>query len=477
MSGLWTVEATALDHTIDADLQARLAPLAEMLAPVFQRSGVVFHDHRGAFAPVVDDPERAHIHLHAAARGARSGADAPSVMKPFDDGIFSPPGIELARVQTSSSRSLHMIGHPVWSGQLARVAQSGNGNLFVALRPARSLHGEIDAAITETLALSCALHGIFGDHIAVRSHVGGPEPDSYRVDDLQRLAQTRPLLAGIARILTDRQLAGHVRRAVDSAAQGPRAYLDSRLTNLRQEREVNADRLAQRTDRLGELRRQRAQSLASMPTAEPTSEMLSELRAIKALPQVVNVDAAQGPGCNTLVVDLRPMTLGRHLNRERAGLAVLAPLRLHLRLGACGPMVRIEDPYQSMAPAAHVRSQEICFGNIAESLKECLDSRHYASAVQLMIGFLQTYDPGDAWGSIGRTWPSFDVEVGDGNIARLPAPPPPDSETARAELPATAAEADADVQSQGAATQGAATQEAPNQDAGTQEAAPAEITA
>ena len=243
--------------------------------------------------------------------------------------------------------------------------------------------------------------------------------------------------------------------AVGTAAPGPRAHLESRLASLRQTREDLARQTENQAERLTDLRRLRARSVEAASGGDRDAAMLAEVRAIKALPQVVHVDIQEGSGRSMLTVDLRPMTLGRHFEREHRGLAVLMPLRMKLLVGDGGPLARIEDLHDAMIPAAHVRHHEPCLGNVGETLRDCLAEGHYAQAVQLMIGFLQTYDRSDPWGAVGRAWPSFDVEAGAGNVAVLPDPPradarpadtpdaadPADAADQAAETPASAAEA------------------------------------
>lgn len=423
MPGLWTVSADALDDSIDPDLQAHLAPLAAAIAPAMRRDSVVFHDHAGAFAPVIDDPERAHVHLHAAARGERARTTPLAALQPLSGGLFSPNGVALPRVQTSSSRQLDTIGcSEPGSDRILRIAQAGDGNLFVAVRPADGAVAPIDREITLALVSFCLLHVALGNEHAVRLRAGGPRLDGYRGHSLRELAATHEPLAAIAQLLQQQQIPRVVRHAL-ADAMPRRRQLNDRLSRTRSERENAQAQLARAHETMAALRAERARALGATDGREAEAQMRAELRAIQALPQVSWVGVPPRQDSARLLVHLRPMVLGRHLNREPQGLAVLPPLRLSLRLGGSGHLVRIEDPYGSDAPAPHVRSRLPCLGTAEEPLRECLNAGQYAQAVQLMIGFLQTYQRNDAYGAIGRAWPSFDVETGDGNIALLPDPP------------------------------------------------------
>ena len=411
--------------------------LFRSLSQMHDGKPVVFHDARGGFAPVIDDPERIHVQIHGTPTTAKGGRTEPRAVRAYPGGHTLASGNRTyPRVPACASRELENADSHIETAKNIRLMQRKDTTWFLLVRPVVSAR---EAAATDGPAPICPeatanaiFHAMFARRVnPVSAHgqqILNTRPANLVPRLLETVEGTYPSLAPIAGALRDMAITGMVRRVLDQHDMDPAFAVSRRIQDLQGQLESRRSDQQRLQQQIAEAR-QRQQEIGMRRGVDAYAEWLrQQMREIGELPQVEHVAIEQSRGNPVLLVRLKPMTLGRHIRRD-PGCPMVAPMEIRLNPQGHGPdMLAVSDIYGSRAPAAHVRGGA-CLGSLGEGLQDTLRNGQIASAVQLAIGFLQTYNAQDTWGAIGTRWPALNIETGRGNTACLPLPPAETPET------------------------------------------------
>lgn len=416
MTRLWTDN----DPTVDAALNERLAGLRDALASYLGRE-VIFHDAGGNFAPVIEDG-RTHIHLHGSPRPARPGRNAPTAPRQvnhFPGDVFDYHA--LPRINASSSREVENVNCNIRGARNQRIAQVVNNTYFVLIRPT---DGTDDGSISVSATENVVLHTMLMLAAGTARRAPSVRPSHMNRHQRERLLADFPELDPLMALIRRSAVRTSVEHVLHRNGGDPAAHLRAeRDSAANQERNAQRD-LDNASERLRELRQQRMAQTTGNDDATLRETFREEMRQIRDLPQTISADIMHD---GRIKVWLKPMLLSggnRNGNRHRQDRgAVVGPICLTLHPGTLNPraMALISDPFDSSVPHPHVRGSP-CLGSISEPLRSALQNGNLSVAVQLMIGFLQTYNVDDAWGRVGANWTRWTVDRGSGNQARLPLP-------------------------------------------------------
>ena len=410
----------------DDALNTRLSALAQALSPLLDDKPVVFHDMQGAFAPVVDDPDTAHIFLHAVPVSARTRSTAPRPANPLPEGLLSDtplPRLNPPSTQEGSFARLEVTKAEA-RGQI--IAHTVASCAFVTVRPGPE-DGPIDPEIAlEVLGyILLSSETVLGPLRAAPGRIS-PAPRRTRPSELdqqsvERIQDIVPAARSLIALLDTRRQDLALQRTLETAIPDPAAHLRQELQQLNGI-EANLRESIQCTQsKLRELRHQHLSQLRTN-TDDRATRIAAQIREIRAMPQVLDARAEQMSSQTMLRIDLRPMALGAHI-RKRKDIALLPPLTVHLavRLGG-GPLLEVREPTGARIPHPHVRNTRPCLGSASEGLTESIRDGNLLAAVHLVIGFLQSFNSQDAWGRSAANWVAPETETGRGNTVRL-APP------------------------------------------------------
>lgn len=421
---LWTNEPP----TVCERLNGEHASLVTSLSNYFGKP-VILHNRSGRFAPFVNDDSSIHIFIDSApVTKQKHASGVMSARIRSRTNAFGEP--RLKRNTVCKSSDLTTI-YAYSSDDV--ICQFRDNCVWILVQP----HLADDAVFQETSLSDILIHIALRMRITHAS-VARPLPSEMSHETFEWVISEWPETSALLQPLIEARLEKALNHTVRSFCGVRRRGLEKRLEESRS-RKAQLSRYAEELTRNLRFMREKALSLINLDHQTKVIERAKhEILSILDMPQVekVSVETLSTP---RLVVDLRPMALGIDKNLAGNDIKVLQPLTISLTLDCHGRPLVIKSASQDRNLIPHQRTH-ICLGNIDSILCTLLQKGELHAAMQIVIGFLQTYNEQDSWGVSGTYWPAFDaVEIEEGNCVRLKEPAPHQTTTVTIETKANAA--------------------------------------
>ena len=406
MTRLWTCPATEL--AVDDSLQEDYQTLRGILAERAGVDDVVIHDRGGGWAPVVEDDNVLHVFLGAVPvtkamlqGGRRTGPDMINGSLAMEGewvpirSLYACRSKELSNVYQEFSK---MGGGP------GILMQSVGNTWFLAMQP---MADDPEGSDSTSTAQHCWT-ALLLSFCAVR-FLGGSDAFEHwdrahwrcMLDKLaQRNSGWKPLSEEIARLLENQVMDS----AIDSVLPDPVQWIREQKARLEEAIEQNRLGLDSCRESLEEIREKHLLDIRGGGIDRIKDRIETEVQNIANLPQVRRIK----PNGHTIEIYLAPMALP---SGSRSGIRTVAAPVISMRPGAVSTDISLRGVSSNAHVHPHVRGN-VCLGSIQREVLDLLQNYELFSAAQMMIGFLQTFNPDDPWGRAGTSWPAFNFDLG-----------------------------------------------------------------
>lgn len=406
---LWTGPAPEPNDPLNRSHES----LIEALSSFFGKP-VILYDRAGLFSPFIDDENKIHIFIDSApvTRQKHASGVMSSRIQTMTSG-FGANASKLLRnlaCRTSELNTIYTTGP-----SSDPIAQYLENCIWILVRP----QVELDL-VYETSSLWDVLV-----HIALRVRITDGLvttrfPSELSHADIERILDAHPEARPLPGPLVDSRIQKALERSLDLCGLKRKQY-EKEIRHARNRAEGVISRIERATAALNKMR-ERALLLCSLDRETRLRERTrQEILSILDMPQVEKVSvSAEGSG--RLVVQLKPMALGLDKNGNNRDIKVVQPLTVSLALDSFDVPLTVRSGMWDRGVIPHQRGN-VCLGNVDSTLRDLLQKGELHSAMQIVIGFLQSYNEQDLWGVSGTYWPAFDaVDVAEGNCVRLKDP-------------------------------------------------------
>jgi hypothetical protein len=184
------------------------------------------------------------------------------------------------------------------------------------------------------------------------------------------------------------------------------ALIDARITAAQRSVEAQRTTLDQATQALLESRNriERARSeiglVGQPPTAAEIEKWQAEYRRLRAIKKVEKVIVR--PDRALLTVETSALTL---VNPRTRSVHLVGRMRINIDFQGRSVTFRNLDRRVNGFDHPHVNNGRPCLGNINDAVSSLFNNGEPVALVQLLLGYLGTCNPEDAWGARVTNWP------------------------------------------------------------------------